>query len=142
MTLAQWRAATGQDTHSIVATPAELFVNVGGNDYHLSATSPARDAGATLATVTEDLEGAVRPQGTASDIGAYEFPAAATPVSLTVIPYGQRLRHELARRDQLRERVLRLLRIGNKPHPHGDPRDGLGLHGLVVAAARAPAAAR
>ncbi|MGH7344058.1 MAG: right-handed parallel beta-helix repeat-containing protein, partial [Candidatus Rokuibacteriota bacterium] len=88
LTLAQWRSATGQDLHSIVATPATLFVDFAGNDYHLSATSPARDAGATLATVTEDLEGAVRPQGTASDIGAYEFPVAPAPVSLTVTRTG------------------------------------------------------
>ena len=42
-----------------------LFANVAGNDYHLNATSPARDAGATVADVTDDLEGAPRPQGRA-----------------------------------------------------------------------------
>jgi parallel beta helix pectate lyase-like protein/List-Bact-rpt repeat protein len=86
--LAAWRAATGQDQSSIIATPAELFVNFAGNDYHLSATSPARDAGMTLATVPDDLEGAPRPQGPASDIGAYEFPVAAGPVQLTVTRAG------------------------------------------------------
>ena len=88
VTLAAWRSATGQDLHSIVATPAVLFVNVAGNDYHLGSTSPARDAGTTLANVTDDLEGAPRPQGPAADIGAYEFPAAATPVALTVTRTG------------------------------------------------------
>jgi hypothetical protein len=82
--LAAWRAATGQDQSSIIATPAALFVNFAGNDYHLSVTSPARDAGATLAAVPDDLEGAPRPQGPAWDIGAYEFPVAAGPVQLTV----------------------------------------------------------
>jgi parallel beta helix pectate lyase-like protein/List-Bact-rpt repeat protein len=86
--LAAWRAATGQDQSSIIAAPAALFVNVAGNDYHLSATSPARDAGVTLAAVADDLEGAPRPQGPASDIGAYEFPAATTPVQLTVTRAG------------------------------------------------------
>ena len=86
--LAAWRAATGQDQSSIIATPAALFVNFAGNDYHLSATSPARDAGVTLATVPDDLEGAPRPQGPASDIGAYEFPVAAGPVQLTVTRAG------------------------------------------------------
>ena len=86
--LAAWRSATGQDLHSIVATPAMLFADFAGNDYHLSSTSPARDAGAILANVTEDLEGAPRPQGTASDIGAYEFPAAPTSVSLSVTRTG------------------------------------------------------
>jgi len=88
ITLAAWRSTTSQDTHSIIATPAALFVDVAGNDYHLSATSPARDAGATIANVTDDLEGAPRPQGSAFDIGAYEFPASAPPISLTVTRTG------------------------------------------------------
>jgi hypothetical protein len=88
VTLAAWRSATGQDTHSIVATPPTLFVNVAGNDYHLGSTSPARDAGASLAGVTEDLEGTSRPQGPAADIGAYELPAAAGPIALTVTRTG------------------------------------------------------
>jgi len=86
--LAAWRAATGQDQSSLIATPAALFVSFAGNDYHLSATSPARDAGVTLAAVLDDLEGAPRPQGPASDIGAYEFPIAAGPVQLTVTRAG------------------------------------------------------
>ena len=86
--LAAWRAATGQDQSSLIAVPTALFVNFAGNDYHLIATSPARDAGVTLAAVADDLEGAPRPQGPASDIGAYEFPAAAGPVQLTVTKAG------------------------------------------------------
>jgi parallel beta helix pectate lyase-like protein/List-Bact-rpt repeat protein len=88
VTLAAWRSTTGQDSHSIIATPAVLFANFAGNDYHLSATSPARDAGATVADVKEDLEGAPRPQGPAYDIGAYEFPASTAPVTLTVTRTG------------------------------------------------------
>ena len=88
VTLAAWRSATGQDTHSIIAAPAALFVDFAGNDYHLSPTSPARDAGATLANVTDDLEGSPRPQGAAFDIGAYEFPAAVAPVTLSVTRTG------------------------------------------------------
>jgi hypothetical protein len=86
--LTAWRAATGQDQSSIIAVPTALFVDFAGNDYHLSATSPARDAGVTLATVPDDLEGAPRPQGPASDIGAYEFPVTAGPVQLTVTRAG------------------------------------------------------
>jgi len=33
LTLAQWRANTGQDQHSVVATPAQLFVNAAADDY-------------------------------------------------------------------------------------------------------------
>jgi parallel beta-helix repeat protein len=70
--LDQWRSATGQDTHSIIATPSQLFV--GGSDYHLSATSPAIDAGTSLRAPSRDLEGNARPSGSGYDIGAYERP--------------------------------------------------------------------
>jgi len=73
LTLAQWRQQTGQDAHSFVATPAQLFVNAGGNDYHLSASSPAVNTGTTLADVPTDLSGLSRPQGGAYDVGAYEL---------------------------------------------------------------------
>jgi hypothetical protein len=45
LTLVQWRAATGRDQHSIIATPKQLFVDSTTANYRLSATSPARDAG-------------------------------------------------------------------------------------------------
>lgn len=77
ITLAEWRAATGQDLHSLIALPSALFVNAAANDYHLSATSPARDAGVTVGTVTDDINGVARPVGPAVDIGAYEYDPAA-----------------------------------------------------------------
>jgi len=73
LTLAQWRARTGLDAHSFVATPAQLFVDATHNDYRLSPTSPAVDHGASLADVTDDLVGTLRPQGAYYDIGAYEY---------------------------------------------------------------------
>jgi hypothetical protein len=73
LTLAEWQAATGQDGSSLVAGPAELFTDPGADDYHLSSTSPARDAGEARAEVPYDLDGTPRPQGPAFDIGAYEF---------------------------------------------------------------------
>ena len=72
LTLAQWRQQTGQDAQSLVATPAQLFVNAGANDYRLSATSPALDAGQARADVPTDIAGVTRPQGAGYDIGAYE----------------------------------------------------------------------
>ena len=42
-------------------------------DFHLTRNSTAIDGGLTLSGVTNDYEGVVRPQGTAYDIGAYEF---------------------------------------------------------------------
>jgi len=71
--LSTWRTY-GYDTHSILCTDlTALFVNAAANDYHLKATSPAVNAGTTLVEVTTDLEGISRPQGTAYDIGCYEY---------------------------------------------------------------------
>jgi hypothetical protein len=72
-TLSQWQSL-GHDPHSFVATLSSLFVNPSANDYRLLATSPAVDAGQTLPSVTTDIEGTPRPQGTAWDIGCYEYP--------------------------------------------------------------------
>jgi hypothetical protein len=83
ITLAQWRLATGQDLHSIIAVPADLFVDAAGSDYHLKPASPARDAGLTLAEVVTDLDGVPRPSGPAADIGAYEVPTASAVLSVT-----------------------------------------------------------
>jgi Ca2+-binding RTX toxin-like protein len=78
-TLAQWQTATGQDAHSIIATPSQLFVNVSTNDYHLSSTSPAIDKGTSTNAPTYDLEGHARPAGNGYDIGAYESSSTTTP---------------------------------------------------------------
>jgi len=68
--LADWQAASGQDTHSSTADP--LWVNPAGLDFHLQSSSPAIDAGADVG-LTEDFEGQPVPQGSAPDIGAYEY---------------------------------------------------------------------
>ena len=81
--LASWRTFTGWDTHSISADPA--FVSGVGTDWSLSFTSPAKDAGTNVAEVTTDYNGLIRPQGSVTDIGAFEFDAPPTlgPVSIT-----------------------------------------------------------
>lgn len=68
-----WFAQTGQDEHSLYADP--LFVDAAGGDFHLSADSPAVDAGMSGDMMpTGDLDGAPRPVGAAPDLGAYERP--------------------------------------------------------------------
>jgi hypothetical protein len=49
-----------------------LFVNMGGGDYHLQAGSPAINAGLNLGYPL-DFDAKAVPQGTAPDIGAYEY---------------------------------------------------------------------
>jgi hypothetical protein len=50
-----------------------LFVDAAAYDFHLTAGSPARDAGMNMPEVTEDLDGKPRPQNGVWDIGAYEY---------------------------------------------------------------------
>lgn len=58
------------DSGCINANP--LFVNLSSEDYRLSSGSPAIDAGASGVT-TSDYNGVARPQGSRSDIGAFEY---------------------------------------------------------------------
>jgi hypothetical protein len=71
----------GQTQGNVEGDPQ--FVDLGRFDFHLRSTSPARDAGATALPNnpfvvskgrTTDKDGAVRPQGKAFDLGAYEMP--------------------------------------------------------------------
>ncbi|HRA48553.1 MAG TPA: right-handed parallel beta-helix repeat-containing protein, partial [Thermomicrobiales bacterium] len=84
LSLSQWQGQ-GFDTHSKVATPSQLFVNV-TNDFHLKAGSPAIDAGQTLSSIKTDLAGTVRPQGTSSDAGAYESSSSAAKPDCKISP--------------------------------------------------------
>ncbi len=78
-TLAEWRMHTSQDANSINVDP--LFTTYPPStpivkspaNYKLQSSSPAKDAGTTIATVTDDYDGVSRPRGSAYDIGAYEY---------------------------------------------------------------------
>jgi len=49
------------------------FVNAAMGDFHLMTGSPAIDAADPAATLTSDYDGTARPQGSARDIGAFEY---------------------------------------------------------------------
>ena len=70
--LNQWEAL-GFDLHSVVATPAQLFVDPAHNNYQLKNGSPAVDRGASLLDVPTDILGVRRPQRLGWDIGCYEL---------------------------------------------------------------------
>ena len=58
-----------------------LFVDEPGGDYHLTAASPAINAGTTIGAPSDDLDGALR--DAQPDIGAFEYGAIPRPL-LTV----------------------------------------------------------
>ncbi len=89
---------TIQDPDGVIATANNLttdplFVDLTNDDYHVQTGSPAIDTGIILADVFEDYEGVPRPQGIASDIGAFESqnvgdPPPAVPTGLTASASG------------------------------------------------------
>ena len=77
--LASWQTQTGQDAHSFTASASALFADAAGNDYHLSATSPAIGAASATDAPATDLDGNARPQGNRYDIGAYQYVGTPAP---------------------------------------------------------------
>jgi hypothetical protein len=80
-------AAPTQTTNSLNVDP--LFTNRAGGDFHLSASSPAKDSGITAmpsnpfapnpgSTTATDKDGVLRAQGSAFDRGAFEVFAGST----------------------------------------------------------------
>ena len=67
------------------------FVNAATNDFHLKRGSVAIDHALTIAEVTTDYDGTARPQGEASDIGAFEYVSAGGPlacgITVTTVEY-------------------------------------------------------
>jgi hypothetical protein len=59
------------DTNFVTGNPK--FTNTIANNFHLEPGSPAIDAAIALIEVTNDFDQRSRPQGSAPDIGSYEF---------------------------------------------------------------------
>jgi hypothetical protein len=62
---------TSNGTNPVLADP--LFADAASRNYRLQPTSPARDVSGLTGVPGFDLDGILRPQGPAFDIGAYEF---------------------------------------------------------------------
>jgi PGF-pre-PGF domain-containing protein len=69
--LVDWQTESGQDANSVINTDP-FFTSASGNDFTLQSTSPAIDAGVDVG-LTQDFAGVSIPQGSAPDIGAYEY---------------------------------------------------------------------
>lgn len=75
LSFASWQAA-GRDVHGLNTDPLLNF------DGTLTASSPAIDAGTSLSSYfTVDKNGVSRPQGSAWDMGAYEYVFVGSPTS-------------------------------------------------------------
>jgi parallel beta-helix repeat protein len=72
---------TGSPVVSNNLTTSPGLVNAANGNFQLLSGSPAIDAGITLSQVTSDFAGVSRPQGTAYDIGAFEYVAAPTALT-------------------------------------------------------------
>ena len=69
--------ATGVDCYAT----DPMFADAAARDYHLKLGSPAIDRALVLENVAVDYDGVERPQGEASDIGAFEYVSAGGPLS-------------------------------------------------------------
>jgi hypothetical protein len=65
-----------QGTEAVLDDP--LFVDGENGNYHLQATSPARDKGSADGAPAVDFDGTPRPQGAGIDMGAFEYSVGGT----------------------------------------------------------------
>lgn len=76
-TLADWQGATGWDLHSIEAKPMLVSTNVGAEDFHIAAGSPAINAGTDAfqgySAPGMDIDGERRPRRLLWDLGSDEI---------------------------------------------------------------------
>ncbi len=89
LTLADWQAATGLDSHSVSADP--LFISTGGEtNVHIRTyqQSPVDGAGIPIPGITTDFDGDQR-DANAPDIGGDEFDYLVPANGIAVSPYYQ-----------------------------------------------------
>jgi hypothetical protein len=83
-TLAQYKVESGQGMNSLGEDPQ--FYDVVAKDFHLKENSPGIDAGLELPSVVTDMDGNTRPQGSAYDLGAFEYPSGNIQPTLEDVP--------------------------------------------------------
>jgi hypothetical protein len=78
-------------TNLVGANPLLVNVSTAPYDFHAQAGGAGIDAGVNQATVPYDFDGTARPQGSSTDMGAYEYASAVTtqpPVVSSVFTSG------------------------------------------------------
>ncbi len=79
-----WLATETRGTEYVEGDPR--FAGAAGYDFHLRAGSPAIDRGVPTTVSTRDYDGVARPQGTAPDLGAFEYTVPPPLLFYTVSP--------------------------------------------------------
>lgn len=74
----EYEAGEYEASHNLTGNPQ--FVDAVTGDFHLTADSPAIDAGTAENAATDDFEGNSRPCGAGYDIGAYEYGCGGSAV--------------------------------------------------------------
>lgn len=75
--------ASGAISDSIGANPHLTSLSLTDPNFQLQSTSPAIDAGVTISGLATDFDGITRPQGSAFDIGAYEYLQKVPAITLS-----------------------------------------------------------
>lgn len=86
---ADYGTGTVADHNLFDANPQ--FIAPGSLNFQLQASSPARNTGVSIGSVTTDISGSARPKEGTADIGAYEYGGGgssppAAPTGLRVVP--------------------------------------------------------
>jgi parallel beta-helix repeat protein len=85
ITFAQWQALGLDGNSQLAGSLPSIFEDPGSDDYHIASSSQAIDAGSSSVStlVSVDLDGNARPEGTAYDIGAYEYAGTVLATTLS-----------------------------------------------------------
>ncbi len=93
LTLQDWQQATGQDSHSMLATPEGMFANLDKGDYHLVEASPEQNAGSPDHAPAKDIEGKTPIDAKHPAIGAYQRTGDNTAGGLVAPNWNHSLSH-------------------------------------------------
>jgi hypothetical protein len=78
------QAIPSWDNNYITADPR--FIDATNADFSIAANSGAYDVGAEISLVSSSYDGTIRPQGSAYDIGAFEFVGQGSTQSTDTTP--------------------------------------------------------
>jgi hypothetical protein len=85
----EWKDGTDKSWGKNYVLNDPKYINRNSLNFHLQSSSPAIDAGSNTDAPSVDFDGNPRPQGTAIDIGAYEYGSGNNPPNKPSTPIGK-----------------------------------------------------